>query len=155
MSTGPATLPAFSDDTLRREVARDMEQRRYDRRALRQMFVFTLLLPLTFTALSLLVTAGSVEPVRQDTTRNQAFEIAKSVELFKLRTARFPAQLSELTQPPRGHAILEEVPRDEWGREFVYLLPGLRNPAKFDVVSYGEDGVPFTGDDRGNFVPAG
>lgn len=50
-------------------------------------------------------------------------------------------------RPSNWKKILDQVPLDPWGREFIYLHPGLRNPKGFDLFSPGEDGVPNTKDD--------
>jgi len=42
---------------------------------------------------------------------------------------------------------LSELPKDPWGNEYVYLCPGVKNPAGFDLFSYGPDGQPGTEDD--------
>jgi len=42
---------------------------------------------------------------------------------------------------------LTELPKDPWGNEYVYLCPGSRNPAGFDLFSYGPDGQAGTEDD--------
>ncbi len=38
-----------------------------------------------------------------------------------------------------GGYLEKKLPRDPWGREFVYLSPGLHGD--YDIVSYGSDGV--------------
>lgn len=88
----------------------------------------------------------------QDRARNQAFEIAKSAELFKIQVGGYPDRLDELAAPPPGLSrIMQRVPRDPWGREYSYLRPGLRNTQKFDIASAGEDGLFYTQDDVGNW----
>lgn len=88
-----------------------------------------------------------------DGPRNQAYEIAKSCEIFRLQAGRWPRQLDELVTPPRPHkAIMEQEPRDPWGRPWQVLTPGARNVDRFDVVSAGPDGVFFTADDIGNWL---
>ncbi len=38
-----------------------------------------------------------------------------------------------------GYLEKGKVPLDPWGRDFIYLSPGLHG--EFDIVSYGSDGV--------------
>lgn len=41
-----------------------------------------------------------------------------------------------------------ELPKDPWGRDYVYRCPGIHNPDGFDLFSFGPDGVSKTeGDD--------
>ena len=42
---------------------------------------------------------------------------------------------------------LSELPKDPWGHEYVYLCPGVKNPAGFDLFSYGPDEQGGTEDD--------
>ncbi|MCX7590354.1 MAG: type II secretion system major pseudopilin GspG [Kiritimatiellae bacterium] len=43
--------------------------------------------------------------------------------------------------PETGYLDSREVPRDPWGNEYVYLVPG-RGGTMFEVLSYGGDGQP-------------
>jgi general secretion pathway protein G len=42
---------------------------------------------------------------------------------------------------------LQDLPKDDWGNDYVYLCPGSRNPSGFDLFSYGPDGQAGTDDD--------
>lgn len=89
-----------------------------------------------------------------DTARNQAFEIAKSVELYKLQAGSYPSTaqgLDVLANPPRGKPLMERVPRDPWGEDYIFLIPGQKNPSKFDVKSKGPDRQEGSEDDIGNW----
>ena len=46
---------------------------------------------------------------------------------------------------------MSEIPKDPWGNDFIYLYPGTQNAGKFDLMSYGPDGVQGGGDDIGNW----
>jgi general secretion pathway protein G len=39
------------------------------------------------------------------------------------------------------------VPKDPWGREYVYRYPGQSNPDTYDLICYGHDGQPGGDDD--------
>jgi len=58
---------------------------------------------------------------------------------------KFPNRLEELVTPDfgTGRAYLEgdHVPRDPWGREYIYEPPGPGQPLPI-VRSYGKDGQP-------------
>jgi general secretion pathway protein G len=48
----------------------------------------------------------------------------------------------------RGPYLRKAVPLDPWGRAYVYVSPGLRNPTSYDLLSFGRDGQPGgTGED--------
>jgi general secretion pathway protein G len=53
--------------------------------------------------------------------------------------------------PPRWRALLDQETLDPWGHPYQYRNPGKHNPDKYDVFSMGEDGLPDTDDDIGNW----
>lgn len=83
---------------------------------------------------------------------NEAYELAKAVELFELVHDRYPTAeegLGVLLARPRP--IMEALYKDPWGNDYAYVRPGVMNPEKFDVRSAGADGVFYTDDDVGNW----
>jgi general secretion pathway protein G len=97
---------------------------------------------------------NQLEKGQMDTARNQAYEIAKSIELYKLQNASYPSTaqgLEALVSPPKGKPIMERVPQDPWGNDYIYVVPGAKNTIKFDVRSKGPDGVEGSEDDIGNW----
>ncbi|MBL91745.1 MAG: type II secretion system protein GspG [Myxococcales bacterium] len=97
---------------------------------------------------------NQLEKGQMDTARNQAYEIGKSVELYKLQNAGYPSTaqgLNALASPPKGKPIMERVPQDPWGNDYIYVVPGAKNTNKFDVRSKGPDGVEGSEDDVGNW----
>ena len=97
---------------------------------------------------------NQLEKGQIDTTRGQAYEIGKSIELYKLQQGAYPTTaqgLQALVNPPKGKALMDKVPQDPWGNEFIYVIPGQKNPSKFDVRSKGPDGQEGTEDDVGNW----
>ena len=53
-----------------------------------------------------------------------------------------------MPRPARWTQFLDSVPKDPWGKEFVYLNPGRKNPNGYDLYSAGPDRVPDTVDDE-------
>lgn len=97
---------------------------------------------------------NQLEKGQMDTARNQAFEIGKSIELYKLQQGSYPSTsqgLTALTSPPKGKPLMDKVPKDPWGSDYIYLQPGQKNPSKFDVRSLGPDKQEGTEDDVGNW----
>ncbi len=64
--------------------------------------------------------------------------IANALSMYRLDNFRYPATLDELTS---GGKYLERVPVDPWGRPYNYEHPGYRGQGRFDLYSYGVDGV--------------
>jgi len=56
--------------------------------------------------------------------------------------------------PPHWRKQLDEETLDPWGHSYQYRNPGKKNPDKYDVFSMGEDGLPDTDDDIGNWPDA-
>jgi general secretion pathway protein G len=80
---------------------------------------------------------GNTDPPKWNLSRTLLLKLKGHVELFKLEQNRYPEALDELV----ARRYLDEVPRDGWGREFVYRVPGQRR-APFDLICFGADGVP-------------
>ena len=49
--------------------------------------------------------------------------------------------------PRSWRQLFKDVPVDPWGKEYIYVQPGVKNPSSYDVYSSGEDKTPGTGDD--------
>ena len=50
-------------------------------------------------------------------------------------------------RPTRWYQFFKQVPKDPWGKEYVYRSPGLKNPTTYDLYSAGPDRIPDTADD--------
>ncbi|HXW60426.1 MAG TPA: type II secretion system major pseudopilin GspG, partial [Myxococcota bacterium] len=99
---------------------------------------------------------GQLEEGKINTARAQAYEIAKAIELYKLRMGNYPTPtegLQVLVSPPRGSSLLEKLPLDPWKREYHYAYPGTHNPKSFDVWSDGPDGTGGPENEIGNWQP--
>lgn len=53
-------------------------------------------------------------------------------------------------QPKRWRALLTKMPIDPWGSPYQYRYPGVKNPDRFDLYSWGRDRVE-SADDIGNW----
>ena len=47
--------------------------------------------------------------------------------------------------------MMERLPKDPWGRDYVYVCPGKHNPTGYDLYTKGKDGIDGTADDQGNW----
>ena len=54
-------------------------------------------------------------------------------------------------KPSKWYQMMERLPKDPWGRDYVYVCPGKHNPNGFDLYSKGKDGIADTPDDKGNW----
>jgi len=60
------------------------------------------------------------------------------------------AQPAAEPRPSRWTQLLDGVPKDPWGKDYVYVNPGRRNPQSYDLYSSGPDRLPDTADDVPN-----
>lgn len=95
-----------------------------------------------------------LEEGKADSARSQALEIEKSLDIYKLQHGSYPSTaegLQVMVNPPKGKAVMERIPKDPWGNEYIYVNPGQKNPKKFDIISKGSDKQEGTADDVGNW----
>lgn len=76
--------------------------------------------------------------------------IMQALKLYRLDNQRYPtgeqglaALVAKPEQPPvpgnwKPGGYLEKLPKDPWGRPYVYVNPGVR--AEIEVMSFGGDG---------------
>jgi general secretion pathway protein G len=87
-------------------------------------------------------------------------QILTALDLYKMAQGQYPTQdqglLALVEKPARdpvprnypadGYLKGRAVPKDPWGGEYIYLVPG-RAGESYEVISYGRDGEPGgTGD---------
>ncbi len=113
--------------------------------------------------LATLVTVNVVSRQRQarvDIAKIQIRELQNALSHYQVEQGRYPTMeqgLEALVRcptvppvperyPPEGYLSSRKVPRDPWGNEFIYLVPG-REGLPYEIISYGADGRPGgTGD---------
>ncbi|MEP7327677.1 MAG: type II secretion system major pseudopilin GspG [Betaproteobacteria bacterium] len=78
--------------------------------------------------------------------------IMQALKLYRLDNQRYPtaeqglsALIARPELPPapanwKPGGYLERLPKDPWGRPFVYVIPGVRG--EIEVFSFGADGQP-------------
>ena len=78
-----------------------------------------------------------------------------ALQLYRMKHGMFPTQQQGLaalcrapTVPPvpadypeEGYLETIHLPKDPWGRDYLYLTPGTQGSA-FEILSYGSDGEP-------------
>jgi general secretion pathway protein G len=97
---------------------------------------------------------GQLEKGEISVVKSQAFELAKQLDLYRMETGKYPSASEgwqALVNPPKGEPLIEKVPVDRWGNEYLYINPGEKNRNKPDVRSKGPDGIENTEDDIGNW----
>ena len=99
------------------------------------------------------------EQAKIDTTRLQIRNFAQALDHYKIRFGKYPGTaegLESLTNPPKNvKPFLNEIPKDPWGTDYVYVSPGVSSKAGYDIESYGPDGSDGGGDDIESWNLAG
>ena len=84
------------------------------------------------------------DEAKVEATRVQMKNIEQALKLYRLQHGRYPTTSEGLkalvTAGKDGKRYLDELPKDAWGRAFIYLSPGVHGA--FDIVSRGADGQP-------------
>jgi len=95
-----------------------------------------------------------LENAKQKQAKIQIHNLSEALELYKLQFHNYPGTGEGLQAlvSPKGNAqpFLNSVPKDPWGRDYVYIYPGSSNPSGFDLLSYGSDGVQSADDITNN-----
>ena len=82
--------------------------------------------------------------------KQDVLSIQSALDLYKLDNGFYPTTdqgLQALVHKPEGsptpnnwQSYLKSVPKDPWGRDYLYLNPGEHD--EVDVFTYGADGQP-------------
>jgi general secretion pathway protein G len=92
---------------------------------------------------------GRVGKAKQKSAQAQIHLLATALDLFHLDVGRYPNEEEGLkvlrdkpdNLPSWGGPYLDKpVPKDPWGRDYVYKFPGEHGP--YDLSSLGADGAP-------------
>ncbi|MGI8438147.1 MAG: type II secretion system major pseudopilin GspG [Chthoniobacterales bacterium] len=100
---------------------------------------------------------GNVEVSRIVAVQSSLQSIKTQLKLYESLNGAAPTTeqgLRALVTPPQSEPaptrwtqLLDSVPKDPWNQDFLYLSPGRKNPASFDLYSAGPDKIPDTADD--------
>lgn len=94
---------------------------------------------------------GQSEGAKSKTTQVQISQLEQTLGLFNLDNGFYPTTaqgLDALVNKPsmapepinyKRNGYMKKVPKDSWGREFIYECPGQHGD--FDIISYGADGA--------------
>lgn len=84
--------------------------------------------------------------------------LSLALDLYELDLGKYPDSIENLTENStdserwRGPYLKRGIPRDPWGRFYIYHFPGAENRSTYDLLSAGPDGEEGTGDDVSNFA---
>jgi general secretion pathway protein G len=90
------------------------------------------------------------DEARATVAKSDIAAIMQALKLYRLDNQRYPtadqglaALVAKPEQPPlppnwKNGGYLDKLPKDPWGRPYVYLNPGVRG--EIEVMSFGADG---------------
>lgn len=82
--------------------------------------------------------------------------VGMALRLYEVDNGSYPAGLQGLITSPggapnwRGPYLEKGMPKDPWGNDYIYAMPGSHNPHSYDLYSLGPDGTA-SGDDISNW----
>lgn len=91
---------------------------------------------------------GKVSIAKQKAAKAQIELFGTALDALRLDVGRYPTTeegLRALREKPsgmdgwKGPYLPKEIPKDPWGRAYVYKCPG--DHGEYDLISYGLDGV--------------
>ena len=94
-----------------------------------------------------------IDDARRATTMAGIRSVGVAIASYYMKTGRYPATLDLLTAGEDPY-LEGGVPKDAWGQPLQYAFPGAHRPLKYDLFSWGKDGVA-SDDDLGNWQQAG
>lgn len=78
---------------------------------------------------------------RVKAAKQNIMRLSNAVEMYYVEMGKYPQTLNDLTlkTDKSGIKFIKKVPKDPWGNEFVYRVPGLHGE-DFSISSLGADG---------------
>lgn len=93
---------------------------------------------------------GRTDEARVVAAKQDIASIMQSLKLYRIDNSRYPTNDQGLEalvtrpssgpQPTNWKSYLDKLPKDPWGRPYLYLSPGVHG--EIDVFSLGADGQP-------------
>jgi len=102
---------------------------------------------------------GRAEDARIGATQATMTNIRTALSLYEVDNGRYPTQEQTLmaliekpTAPPepkkwKKYLETTSIPKDDWGNEIKYIIPGQKNTDGYDLLSWGPDGTEGSEDD--------
>jgi general secretion pathway protein G len=97
---------------------------------------------------------GRTDDAKAVKAKVDILSIETALKLYKLDNGHYPTTeqgIAALVEKPstepvplnwkeKGYLEKARVPKDPWGKDYLYLSPGIHDD--YDLISYGADGVP-------------
>jgi general secretion pathway protein G len=104
---------------------------------------------------------------RVASAKMQIKQLQTALQMYRTEQGRLPTQAQGLEAlvakpttdpipekyPEEGYLESRTLPKDPWGNEFIYIIPGSKGEV-FEIISYGSDGEPGGEDDAADLSSA-
>jgi general secretion pathway protein G len=90
-----------------------------------------------------------IQSSRISAARGQISNFDTGINAYLLEHGKYPPTLEALTAG--DEPVMASLPADPWQNPYKYAYPGRHPPFKYDISSYGPDGVESTDDDLANW----
>ena len=97
------------------------------------------------------------EGVKPTQVRSDVSSLRSALGVYKLNAGTYPTTqqgLKALVDKPNSAPVprvwarvMDKVPPDPWGNDYLYRFPGKNNSGEFEIISRGKDGQEGGGDD--------
>lgn len=86
---------------------------------------------------------------REGKAKADVSSISTALHLYNMNEGKYPASLSALQEG--NDPYMQSIPKDPWGKDYNYAVGSSRKGLRFEIYSFGDDGVQ-SGDDIGNWA---
>ena len=64
-----------------------------------------------------------------------------AIDSYYLENSEYPSSLDELLDEAKGGPYLskKKIPKDPWGNDYVFVVPGTHNTHRFDISASGHE----------------
>ena len=100
---------------------------------------------------------GKAKAARITAAKVDIGAIGTALDMYELDNGKFPPTLGGLISNPgvgdswSGPYLKKGMPKDPWKKDYIYRVPGSKDPNGYDLKSVGPDGSE-SADDITNFV---
>jgi general secretion pathway protein G len=90
-----------------------------------------------------------IKSSRVSAAKGQISNFDTALNAYLLDHGKYPPTLEALTAG--DEPVMATLPLDPWQNPYKYVFPGRHPPFKYDISSFGPDGVEATDDDIANW----
>lgn len=82
------------------------------------------------------------EGAKRKAAKQNIVRLQSAIDMYYMEKGKYPQTLNDLatTDVKTGIRFIKKVPKDPWGNDFIYKVPGLHNE-EYSLSSLGADGM--------------